>query len=129
MLSLLSQSLSFEPEPTAGNNVIPIKEQTGTKLCYRDASHTDQQTASKAHTDSGLITLLFYDQPTLQIAGKTAEEWTTVMPQTGCVVVNVADSLSERTARQVHSPLHRVVQPAGPCKERLSAVYFLRMQK
>ncbi|OQU95224.1 hypothetical protein CLAIMM_01463 [Cladophialophora immunda] len=107
-------------------------EQTGLKLCHKEPSETETQTNGQAHTDSGLLTLLFYDQPTLQIAAESKAGgggWLTVEPRAGSAVVNVADALQNRTDGELHSPLHRVIQPAGPCKERLSAVYFLRPEE
>ncbi|KAF2715891.1 hypothetical protein K431DRAFT_236628, partial [Polychaeton citri CBS 116435] len=77
------------------------------------------------HNDSGLLTMLFYDQPTLQIPGSRVEEWVTVEPRAMSAAVNVADALQRRSGGRLHSLLHRVVQPAGPCRERLSAVCFL----
>ncbi|KAL2401282.1 hypothetical protein ABEF93_004546 [Exophiala dermatitidis] len=143
MLSQLGDALGQRfPECAHDSKPTSNTEQTGLKLCHKEPSETDTQTHGNAHTDSGLLTLLFYDQPTLQIAardGREAGKWLTVEPRPGCAVVNVADALQKRTEGngegegdgelQLHSPLHRVVQPAGLCKERLSAVYFLRPEE
>ncbi|KIY01399.1 uncharacterized protein Z520_02951 [Fonsecaea multimorphosa CBS 102226] len=133
MLSQLGDSLGQRfPECAPECKPTSKPEQTGLKLCHKEPSETETQTNGKAHTDSGLLTLLFYDQPTLQISAETKEgggDWLTVEPRAGSAVVNVADELQNRTDGELHSPLHRVIQPAGVCKERLSAVYFLRPEK
>jgi isopenicillin N synthase-like dioxygenase len=99
---------------------------TGLKLCYKAATNNAEIAASKEHTDSGLITLLFYDQYTLEIWDSSEKRWKLVEPKEGCAIVNIADVLQVKSGGRLHSPLHRVVQPKWQCKDRYSAVYFLR---
>lgn len=75
------------------------------------------------HTDSGLITLLFYDAPTLELPVHGTSDWQLVKPIKGCAIVNIADSLQRESGGRLFSPRHRVVQPEG---ENLSALYLLR---
>lgn len=105
MLSQLGNSIgqSF-PECASGSKPTSKAEQTGLKLCHKEPSNTDQQTNGKPHTDSGLLTLPFYDQPTLQIAARNeAGEWLIIEPRSGSAAVNVADALQKRTDGQLHS--------------------------
>jgi isopenicillin N synthase-like dioxygenase len=64
-----------------------------------------------AHTDYGIVTVLYADPvPGLQIVGPDGE-WHDVMPAEGALLVNLGDLLAEWTNDRWRSTLHRVVPP------------------
>lgn len=80
-----------------------------------------------AHTDYGIVTVLWADQvPGLQILG-AAGEWHDVLPAEGALLVNLGDALARWTNDQWRSTLHRVLPPTdaeGRLVRRRSAAYF-----
>ena len=80
-----------------------------------------------AHTDYGILTVLYADPvPGLQIVGPDGD-WTDVQPEAGAFLVNLGDLLAEWTNDRWRSTLHRVVPPpratAGPARRR-SVAFF-----
>jgi isopenicillin N synthase-like dioxygenase len=80
-----------------------------------------------AHTDYGIVTVLYADSvPGLEILGVEGE-WHAVTPQPGALLVNLGDLLAEWTNDRWRSTLHRVVPPprrvSGPVRRR-SAAFF-----
>jgi len=64
-----------------------------------------------AHTDYGIVTVLYADAvPGLQIVGPDGE-WHGVVPAEGAFLVNLGDLLAEWTNDRWRSTLHRVVPP------------------
>jgi isopenicillin N synthase-like dioxygenase len=64
-----------------------------------------------AHTDYGIVTVLYADRiPGLQIVGPDGE-WHDVLPEPGSFLVNLGDLLAEWTNDWWRSTLHRVVPP------------------
>ena len=64
-----------------------------------------------AHTDYGIVTVLYADPvPGLQIVGPDGG-WHDVMPAPGALLVNLGDLLAEWTNDRWRSTLHRVVPP------------------
>lgn len=85
----------------------------------------DQQRMG-AHTDYGVVTVLWADAaPGLQILGDDGE-WHGVVPESGALLVNLGDLTAEWTNDRWRSTLHRVVPPSGhgPAKRR-STAFFL----
>lgn len=83
-----------------------------------------------AHTDVGSLSLLFCDQPGLQVLPSGAGEWKNVKHIPGYAVVNVGDSLRHMSGRTLKSCLHRVVHtPSDQVGGRFSIIYFLRPSK
>ncbi|MET9534894.1 2-oxoglutarate and iron-dependent oxygenase domain-containing protein [Streptomyces sp. NPDC006649] len=80
-----------------------------------------------AHTDYGIVTVLWADQvPGLQILGD-AGQWHDVRPAEGALLVNLGDALARWTNDQWRSTLHRVLPPTdadGRLVRRRSAAYF-----
>ncbi|KAK7937658.1 uncharacterized protein PG986_014526 [Apiospora aurea] len=122
---------------------------SGLKLYLQDADAARvpaQSVTAAPHTDMGLLTLLSYDVPYLELAetvkppasstgnggeGGGKKEavmgWAPVEPKGGCVVVHVGDALQAGSRGALHSPLHRVVQPESPPAGGVCmVVYFLR---
>jgi len=64
-----------------------------------------------AHTDYGVLTVLYGDAvPGLEIVGPDGN-WTSVVPEPGCLLVNLGDLLAQWTNDRWRSTLHRVVPP------------------
>jgi isopenicillin N synthase-like dioxygenase len=78
-----------------------------------------------AHTDYGIVTLLYADAvPGLEIVGPDGT-WQPVTPLPGAYLANLGDLLAQWTNDRWRSTLHRVVPPQdpGPAKRR-SAAFF-----
>ncbi|MFK8022393.1 MAG: isopenicillin N synthase family dioxygenase [Ilumatobacter sp.] len=80
-----------------------------------------------AHTDYGIVTVLWADPvPGLQILGPDGA-WSPVMPAPGAVLINLGDLLSRWTNDRYVSTMHRVVPPTdahGRSMRRRSAAFF-----
>jgi isopenicillin N synthase-like dioxygenase len=79
-----------------------------------------------AHTDYGIVTVLWADQvPGLEIHG-TDGNWHPVMPADGALLVNLGDATARWTNEEWISTLHRVAAPRidGILVPRRSAAYF-----
>lgn len=73
-----------------------------------------------AHKDFGLLTVLFFEEPGLEV--KYQNDWKTIPPQKGCVVVNLGNAIELMTGKRCHSALHRVTNATD---NRISMVYFI----
>ncbi|MFF8314570.1 isopenicillin N synthase family dioxygenase [Streptomyces lydicus] len=80
-----------------------------------------------AHTDYGIVTVLWADRVAgLQILDDRGG-WHDVAPEPGCLLVNLGDLLARWTNDRWRSTLHRVLPPAdgeGRLVRRRSAAYF-----
>ena len=81
-----------------------------------------------AHTDYGIVTVLYADQvPGLEIVGPDGEWWP-IQPVDGAYIINLGDLLAEWTNDRWRSTVHRVVPPPrnveGPALRR-STAFFL----
>ncbi len=79
-----------------------------------------------AHTDYGVITVLWADgTPGLEILGPDGA-WRPVAPAPGALLVNLGDLTAEWTNDRWRSTLHRVVPPpgAGRARRRSTAFFF-----
>ena len=79
-----------------------------------------------AHTDYGIVTVLWADQvPGLEIHGVDGE-WHPVMPADGALLVNLGDAIARWTNEEWISTMHRVAAPRinGALVPRRSAAYF-----
>lgn len=80
-----------------------------------------------AHTDYGIVTVLWAEQvPGLEILGADGE-WHGVMPAPGALLINLGDLLSRWTNDRYISTMHRVVPPTdadGRSVRRRSAAFF-----
>jgi isopenicillin N synthase-like dioxygenase len=80
-----------------------------------------------AHTDYGIVTVLYADAVAgLQIVAPEGE-WIDVIPADEALVVNLGDLTAQWTNDQWRSTVHRVVSPAigdGPSVRRSAAFFF-----
>jgi isopenicillin N synthase-like dioxygenase len=93
-----------------------------------DPAPSDGQMRMGAHTDYGVVTVLFADAaPGLQVLGPEGG-WHDVIPSPGALLVNLGDMTAQWTNDRWRSTLHRVVPPPkderGRAKRR-SAAFFL----
>jgi isopenicillin N synthase-like dioxygenase len=83
-------------------------------------------TGMGAHTDYGIVTVLWADHVAgLQVVGPDGE-WHDVMPDDGALLVNLGDLMARWTNERWLSTVHRVKPPVvdGAIKRRRSAAYF-----
>ncbi|MGZ4769122.1 MAG: isopenicillin N synthase family dioxygenase [Ilumatobacteraceae bacterium] len=81
-----------------------------------------------AHTDYGIVTVLYAEQVAgLQIVAPNGE-WIDVIPADGAMVINLGDLTAQWTNDEWRSTVHRVVPPpatVGGAAVRRSAAFFL----
>ena len=83
------------------------------------------QLGAGAHTDYGLLTLLFQDQVGgLEVLGRQSDNWIPVAPRAGEIVVNTGDLMERWTNGRFRSTCHRV-QPQTGTGDRYSLALFL----
>jgi isopenicillin N synthase-like dioxygenase len=96
------------------------------RLPTPDAELEPDQLGMGAHTDYGIVTVLWADPvPGLEILGADAT-WHPVQPAPGALLVNLGDALARWTNDQWISTMHRVAPPAvdGVLVPRRSAAFF-----
>ncbi|UKY54438.1 isopenicillin N synthase family dioxygenase [Streptomyces inhibens] len=93
----------------------------------REITLDRDQMGMGAHTDYGIVTVLWADRvPGLQILD-TRGDWHDVLPEPGCLLVNLGDLLARWTNDRWLSTMHRVLPPTddnGRVIRRRSAAYF-----
>ena len=90
-------------------------------LAFRESG----QLGAGAHTDYGLLTLLFQDQVGgLEVLGQQSDTWIPVAPLAGEIVVNTGDLMERWTNGRFRSTRHRV-QPQTGSGGRYSLALFL----
>lgn len=92
-----------------------------------DPDPLDSQVGMGAHTDYGIVTVLYGDQvPGLQIMGPDGE-WHDVAPAPGAFLVNLGDLTAQWTNDRWRSTVHRVLPPqrlADRPNSRRSVAFF-----
>lgn len=111
-------------DPTAASD-------TALKLVYKPPVQEPGAIVQPWHTDFGLMTMMWYEEVTAQIAvydseGKRTKDWQAVPVVEGALLVNIADELEAKSGGRLHSTVHRAVTPPGPRKLRNGLVYLLR---
>ncbi|KAF3940183.1 hypothetical protein ABW19_dt0203432 [Dactylella cylindrospora] len=124
MLQALSTTLSAEPSFEAHHRKSELSD-SGLKLVFEPCIESASEVVENKHTDSGTLTILFYDEWGLHVQLPDGE-WGYVEPISGCAVVNVADSLQKLSGGRLRSPVHRVTQPSDGFLKRYYLSYFLR---
>jgi isopenicillin N synthase-like dioxygenase len=81
------------------------------------------------HTDSGSLTMLFINQPGLQMQSPRTGTWGKVTPQPGHTVVNVGDMLRFLSGFKFKSAVHRVIPEwLDGQQDRIAIGFFLRAE-
>ena len=92
-----------------------------------DALEDKTARGHNSHTDVGSFTILFTEQPGLQVFSPKTNEWEEVIAKPGHAIINVADTLRFISKRRFRSAMHRVLPPGGKmASDRYSTAYFLR---
>lgn len=96
------------------------------RLPSADMAVEPNQLGMGAHTDYGIVTVLWADQvPGLEVLGSEGM-WHPVQPAPGALLVNLGDALARWTNEQWISTMHRVAAPVvgGVLVPRRSAAFF-----
>jgi isopenicillin N synthase-like dioxygenase len=105
---------------------IDVLRMNNYRLPSQDAQLEKDQLGMGAHTDYGIVTVLWADKvPGLEIQGADGN-WHPVMPADGALLVNLGDATARWTNEEWISTLHRVAAPKvnGTLVPRRSAAYF-----
>ncbi|KAI9649948.1 hypothetical protein NHQ30_002533, partial [Ciborinia camelliae] len=99
-------------------------------LKYHPQPLEERGASGTPHTDLGSLTILFTNQPGLQVLIKGSDKWEDVEPRAGHAIVNIGDGMSLLTNGLLHSSLHRVAPPQGQAMEtRYSFAFLQRAQQ
>src|ERR1700677_944257 len=110
----------------ATDHSIDVLRMNNYRLPAPDVQLEKDQLGMGAHTDYGIVTVLWADQvPGLEIHGADGN-WHPVMPADGALLVNLGDAIARRTNEEWISTMHRVAAPrvTGVLVPRRSAAYF-----
>jgi isopenicillin N synthase-like dioxygenase len=105
---------------------IDVLRMNNYRLPAPDVQLEQDQLGMGAHTDYGIVTVLWADRvPGLEIHG-TDGNWHPVKPADGALLVNLGDATARWTNERWISTLHRVAAPRvnGKLVPRRSAAYF-----
>ena len=130
ILSVLSDSLGLEGDARfeqSHRSYMPSNSCLNL-FCYPKRTGQNQFGQNK-HTDNGSLTLLFANQPGLEILSPKTGIWSKVNSQRGHAVVNVGDTLRFLSEGRFYSSIHRAAPTFGPLQQqRLVIGYFLRAE-
>ena len=99
---------------------------TGLKLVSHPSLARLSDVGESLHTDSGTLTLLFFEKVSIHAFLPDSNMWAFTPPLEGCALINVGNALQRLSDGKLHSPKHRVTQPSDGAKERYFLSYFLR---
>jgi len=128
MVTIFSDSLGLSPgylDQFTGHS-IDVLRMNNYRLPPAGTQLEPDQVGMGAHTDYGIVTVLWADQvPGLEIIGSD-HAWHPVLPADGALLVNLGDGLARWTNDRWISTLHRVAAPRlnGVLVPRRSAAYF-----
>lgn len=77
-----------------------------------------------SHADDGILTILYYDVPFLEILEPASQEWKLVEVVEGLQVVNVGEDFRKLSGGRLKAALHRVTQAEG---ENHLIIYYLHL--
>lgn len=128
MTTIFGRALGLGEEHFAAetSHSVDVLRMINYRLPSADAELEPDQLGMGAHTDYGIVTVLWADEvPGLQILGGDGT-WHPVQPAPGALLVNLGDALARWTNDQWISTMHRVAPPMvdGVLVPRRSAAYF-----
>jgi isopenicillin N synthase-like dioxygenase len=128
MVRIFGVALGGREDYFAGltDHSIDVLRMNNYRLPAPDAELAEDQLGMGAHTDYGIVTVLWADQvPGLEIHGQDGN-WHPVRPADGALLVNLGDAIARWTNEEWLSTLHRVAPPraGGVLVPRRSAAYF-----
>ncbi|CAN5371585.1 2-oxoglutarate and iron-dependent oxygenase domain-containing protein [soil metagenome] len=105
---------------------IEVMKMNNYALAEGDAEIADDLQGMGAHTDFGILTILWADQvPGLQVLDRHGV-WHDVQPADGALLINLGDAMARWTNDRWMSTVHRVDPPVvdGRIQRRRSAAFF-----
>lgn len=128
MVRIFGVALGGREDYFAGvtDHSIDVLRMNNYRLPGPDVALAPDQLGMGAHTDYGIVTVLWADRvPGLEIHGADGR-WHPVMPAGGALLVNLGDAIARWTNEEWISTLHRVAAPriGGVTVPRRSAAYF-----
>ncbi|KAJ3497400.1 hypothetical protein NLG97_g1930 [Lecanicillium saksenae] len=132
VLAELCKAIHVELPELSDDPLVP--SDTALKLVYKPPVQEPGAVVQDWHTDFGLMTMMWYEEVSAQIAvydanGTRTEDWQAVPVVDGALLVNIADELEARSHGRLRSTVHRAVTPPGPNRVRNGLVYLLRPYK
>lgn len=128
LLHAFTDALGLEPGYFDGliDHSIEVLKMNNYALPESDIEVADDLTGMGAHTDFGILTVLWADRvPGLQVLDEHGH-WHDVQPAEGALLVNLGDALARWTNDRWRSTVHRVDPPVvdGRIIRRRSAAFF-----
>jgi len=128
MVRIFGRALGIGEDGLRGytDHSLDVLRMNNYRLPSADVILEPDQVGMGAHTDFGIVTVLWADAvPGLEILG-TDGAWYPVQPAPGALLVNLGDALARWTNDQWISTMHRVAPPRvdGVLVPRRSAAYF-----
>jgi isopenicillin N synthase-like dioxygenase len=128
MVRIFGRALGIGEDGLSGytDHSLDVLRTINYRLPSADVVLEPDQVGMGAHTDYGIVTVLWADAvPGLEILGADGA-WYPVQPAPGALLVNLGDALARWTNDQWISTMHRVAAPRvdGVLVPRRSAAYF-----
>jgi isopenicillin N synthase-like dioxygenase len=125
LTGLFAEALGLEPgyfEPFTSHSTDTLRVNHYERR-WTDQSASFGQFGMGAHTDYGIVTVLYADPvPGLQLLN-AQNTWVDVQPEPGCFLINLGDLTAEWTNDRWRSTIHRVLPPQ-PGTARRSVAFF-----
>ncbi len=127
-MAAFADALGVEQEhfDTMVDHSIDALKMNNYALPHGEVAFDGDATGMGAHTDFGILTILWADQvPGLQILGSD-NTWHEAQPADGALLVNLGDAMARWTNDRWRSTVHRVNPPVtdGRIVRRRSAAFF-----
>lgn len=128
MMRVVTDALELVPgyfEPMIDHSIEVLK-MNNFALPEGDTEIAGELTGMGAHSDFGILTILWADQvPGLQVLARDGS-WHDVQPADGALLINLGDAMARWTNDRWMSTIHRVDPPVrnGTIQRRRSAAFF-----